>query len=249
MSPTQQQRRAKARARHEAYLARQRTKAERRRRHQVLIASVAGVAVVAVGGWFLWQSTSDDENATPAADQDTFTYDAAGDALAKGTPAELVLDTDQGPITIALDTQEAPKNSNSLAFLAGEGYFDGTSCHRLTTEGIYVLQCGDRSGTGSGGPGYTTADENLPKDTKGNYPKGSVAMAEPPDGEAGSQFFLVYRDTTLPPDYTIVGRVTSGLEIVEAIAKDGVDASSPTPGDGPPATPLTITAARIQETP
>lgn len=247
MSPTQQQRRAKARARHEAYLARQRTKAERRRRRQVLVAGVAGVAVVAVGGWFLWQSTSNDEAATPTAD--TFTYDAAGDALTKGTSADLILDTDQGPITIALDTQEAPKNSNSLAFLAGEGYFDGTSCHRLTTEGIYVLQCGDRSGTGSGGPGYTTADENLPKDTQDNYPKGSVAMAEPPGGEAGSQFFLVYRDTTLPPDYTLVGRVTSGLDIVEAIAKDGVDPGSPTPGDGPPATPLTITAARVQENP
>lgn len=247
MSPTQQQRRAKARARHEAYLARQRTKAERRRRRQVVIASVAGVAVVAVGGWFLWQSTSDDELTTPTAGESTFTYDAAGDALAKGTSADLVLDTDQGPITIALDTEQAPKNSNSLAFLAGEGYFDGTSCHRLTTEGIYVLQCGDRSGTGSGGPGYTTADENLPKDTRDNYPKGSVAMAEPQGGEAGSQFFLVYRDTTLPPDYTIVGRVTSGLEVVESIAKDGVDPSSPTAGDGPPATPLTITAARIQE--
>lgn len=253
VSPTQQQRRAKARARHEAYLARQRTKAQRRRRRQVLVASVAGVAVVAVGGWFLWQGTSDDGSATPTAtptgdpSADAFTYDAAGDTLAKGTTADLVLDTDQGPITIALDTQQAPKNSNSLAFLAGEGYFDGTSCHRLTTEGIYVLQCGDRSGTGSGGPGYTTADENLPKDTKDNYPRGSVAMAEPPGGDAGSQFFLVYRDTTLPPDYTIVGRITSGLEVVESIAKDGVDPGATTPGDGPPATPLTITAARIQE--
>lgn len=247
MSPTQQQRKAKARARHEAYLARQRAKAERRRHRRVVAAAIAGVAVVAAGGWFLWQSSSDDQPAV--ATSDTFSYDAAEDVLAKGTTADLVLDTDQGPITIALDTTEAPKNSNSLAFLAGEGYFDGTSCHRLTTEGIFVLQCGDRSGTGSGGPGYTTADENLPKDAKDNYPKGTVAMAEPSGGEAGSQFFLVYRDTTLPPDYTIVGRVTDGLDVVEAVAADGVDPASPTPGDGPPATPITITAARIQETP
>lgn len=247
MSPTQQQRRAKARARHEAYLARQHTKAERRRRRQVLVAGVTVVALLVAGGWFWWQTASDDDPAVSASA--TYTYDEAGDALATGVPADLVLDTDQGPIRIALDTKAAPQNSNSLAFLAGEGYFDGTSCHRLTTEGIYVLQCGDRTGTGSGGPGYTTADENLPEDAKDNYPKGTVAMAEPSGGEAGSQFFLVYRDTTLPPDYTIVGQVTQGLDIVTAIAADGVADSSTSPGDGPPATPLTITAARIQESP
>jgi peptidyl-prolyl cis-trans isomerase B (cyclophilin B) len=249
---TQQQRKAKARARYEAYVARQHAKAVRRRRRNVVLASVAGVVLVIAAGVFLWSTTTDDSTSTasnPTDATDGFTYPAAGKALRKGAPADLVLDTDHGPITIALDTTKAPNNSNSLAFLAGKGYFDNTQCHRLTTDpaGIYVLQCGDRTGTGSGGPGYTTADENLPKDTDNNYPKGTVAMAEPSGGEAGSQFFLVYKDTTLPPNYTIVGEITKGLDVVEKIAAAGVSPDSPQPGDGPPAEPITITAARIEQ--
>ncbi len=242
---TQQQRKAKARARHEAYVARQRSKADQRRRRRVIGAAVAGVALVIAGGGFLWWSTSDD-----AAVQADFTYDQAGNTLPAGAPAELVLDTDQGPITIALDTKKAPNNSNSLAFLAGQGYFDNTTCHRLTTDGIYVLQCGDRTGTGEGDPGYTTADENLPKaDQTGSatYPRGSVAMAEPAGGEAGSQFFLVYKDSPLPPNYTIVGQMTKGIDVVEKVAAGGVSPDSPKPADGPPAKPITITAARVQQ--
>ncbi|MCZ3387099.1 MAG: peptidylprolyl isomerase, partial [Actinomycetia bacterium] len=170
--------------------------------------------------------------------------------LPKGAPADLVLDTDRGPITFTLDTEKAPKNSNSLAFLAGQGYFDDTTCHRLTTEGLYVLQCGDRSGTGSGTPGYTTVDENLPKaDNSGlaTYPRGSVAMAEPSGGEAGSQFFLVYKDSPLPPDYTIVGQISKGLDVVEGVAAAGVSADATQPTDGEPAESITITAARVQQ--
>jgi peptidyl-prolyl cis-trans isomerase B (cyclophilin B) len=210
-----------------------------------------------VGGWFLVQATDDDDTTTATDTQqdetdnqkqkDDFTYQAAAKTLPEGAPADLVLDTDHGPITITLDTTKAPNNSNSLAFLAGQGYFDNTTCHRLTTEGLFVLQCGDRTGTGSGGPGYTTADENLPKAGQGNYPRASVAMAEPSGGEAGSQFFLVYKDTTLPPDYSIVGQITKGLDVVETIAKAGVAPDSPSPGDGPPAEPITITAARVEQ--
>ncbi|MCZ3388560.1 MAG: peptidylprolyl isomerase [Actinomycetia bacterium] len=240
---TQQQRKAKARARHEAYVARQRSKTDKRRRRRVIGAAVAGVALVMAGGWFLWWTTSDD-----AAVQADFTYDQAGNTLPAGAPAELVLDTDQGPITIALDTKRAPNNSNSLAFLAGQGYFDNTACHRLTTDALYVLQCGDRAGTGT--PGYTTADENLPQaDQTGlaTYPRGSVAMAEPSGGEAGSQFFLVYKDTQLPPDYTIVGQMTQGIDVVQKVAAGGVSPDSPNPTDGPPAKPIAITAARVQQ--
>jgi len=246
---THQQRKAKARARHEAYVERQQHKSERRRRRNVIVASIAGVAVVAVGGWFLWQATSEDaETASETETADDFTYESAADTLPEGAPADLKLETDHGPITITLDTTKAPNNANSLAFLAGQGYFDNTSCHRLTTEGIFVLQCGDRAGTGEGGPGYTTADENLPKEEDSNYPKGTVAMAEPSGGEAGSQFFLVYDDTTLPPDYTIVGEITKGLDVIEKIAKAGVDEEQANrPGDGPPAEPITITAARVEQ--
>lgn len=249
---TQQQRKAKARARHEAYVERQHARVDKRRQRRAVGAAVAGVALVAAGGWFLWWSTSDDqatETADPAVSDD-FTYEQAADTLPKGAPADLVLDTDRGPITITLDTEKAPKNSNSLAFLAGQGYFDDTTCHRLTTEGLYVLQCGDRSGTGSGTPGYTTVDENLPKaDNSGlaTYPRGSVAMAEPSGGEAGSQFFLVYKDSPLPPDYTIVGQISKGLDVVEDVAAAGVSADAAQPTDGEPAEPITITAARVQQ--
>lgn len=242
---TQQQRKAKARARHEAYVNRQNAKAQKRHQWRLTVAAVAGVAIVLAGGWFLWWSTSDDTTAS-----DDFTYDQAADTIPAGVPAELVLDTNQGPITIALDTENAPNNANSMAFLAGQGYFDDTTCHRLTTDGIFVLQCGDRTGTGEGTPGYTTADENLPKaDKTGNatYPRGSVAMAEPGGGEAGSQFFLVYKDSPLPPDYTIVGQVTEGLEVVDQVAAGGVSPDSAQPADGPPAEPITITAARVQQ--
>ena len=249
---THQQRKAKARARYEAYVERQHHKSDRRRRRNVVLASVAGVAIVVVGGWFIWQATSDDasESASDAQQQaDDFTYDAAAPVLPKGAPADLILDTDHGPITIALDTTKAPNNSNSLAFLASQGYYDNTTCHRLTTDGLYVLQCGLRSGTGAAGPGYTTADENVPKDGKDNYPRGTVAMAEPDNGDAGSEFFLVYKDTTLPAKYTIVGQMTEGLDVVDQIAKAGVAEGSGSPTDGAPAEPITITAASIKQSP
>lgn len=246
---TKQQRKDKARVRHEAYVERKHTKSHKRRERQVVLAAVAGVAIVIAGGWFLWWSTAGDE-AAPTAIADDFTYSQAAKTLPKGAPAELVLDTDNGPITIALDTEKAPNNSNSLAFLAGQGYFDDTTCHRLTTDGLYVLQCGLRTSAGEGAPGYTTADENLPKagsDGLATYPRASVAMAEPDGGEAGSQFFLVYKDSPLPPDYTIVGQITEGLDVVEKIAAAGVATDSPQPTDGAPAKPITITAARVQQ--
>ena len=86
--------------------------------------------------------------------------------LTDGKPATATLATDNGDIAIELATKDAPKNSNSLAFLAEQGYFDGTACHRLTArEAFYVLQCGDTIGDGTSNPGYTTPDENLPKDS------------------------------------------------------------------------------------
>jgi peptidyl-prolyl cis-trans isomerase B (cyclophilin B) len=121
----------------------------------------------------------------------------------------------------------------SFSFLAQEGFFDGTPCHRLTTSGIYVLQCGDPTGTGTGGPGYSIPLENAPADE--TYPAGTLAMArsaEPDSG--GSQFFVVYEDTRLPaPGYTVFGRVTSGLDLLEDLAAAGADDANG-PGDGAP---------------
>jgi peptidyl-prolyl cis-trans isomerase B (cyclophilin B) len=149
--------------------------------------------------------------------------------------------TNCGTIEIALDGKDAPHTVNSFAFLAGKHYFDNTPCHRLTTRGIFVLQCGDPTGSGSGGPGYTIPDENLKKAT---YPAGTVAMAntgQPHTG--GSQFFLVYRDSQLPPQYTPFGRVTKGLAVLQAI---GINGSNP-PGDGAPVQPVVIESFTVEK--
>jgi peptidyl-prolyl cis-trans isomerase B (cyclophilin B) len=145
--------------------------------------------------------------------------------------------TNCGTIIVSLDGKRAPHTVNSFAFLSGKGYFNDTPCHRLTTAGIYVLQCGDPTGTGRGGPGYTLPDENLKGAT---YPAGTVAMAnEDAPHTGGSQFFFVYADTHLPPTYTPFGRVTAGLSVLQRIAKAGTDNSNG-PGDGHPLQPVVI---------
>ncbi|MFC6012168.1 peptidylprolyl isomerase [Nocardia lasii] len=146
------------------------------------------------------------------------------------------LDTTCGTLTIALDAAAAPRTVNSFAFLAAENYFDHTRCHRLTTEGIFVLQCGDPTATGMGGPGYGFADENL---TGAVYPAGTVAMANAGPGTNGSQFFLVYRDTALPAAYTPFGTVTAGMDALTTIANAGVAGGG---GDGAPVADVVLNA-------
>ena len=130
--------------------------------------------------------------------------------------------TNCGDVVIEADGKNAPITVTALSALATGGYFDQTLCHRLTTENIYVLQCGDPTATGSGGPNFSYRDENLPAAAENNYPAGIVAMANSGQNTNGSQFFIVYEDTSLPPSYTIWGKVTKGLDIVQAIAKNGV---------------------------
>ncbi|MEV6014222.1 MULTISPECIES: peptidylprolyl isomerase [unclassified Streptomyces] len=140
-----------------------------------------------------------------------------------------------GDIDIALKASAAPHTVNSFDFLAGKGFFDHTKCHRLTTKGIYVLQCGDPTAQGSGGPGYTIPDENL-KDAslKNNtYPAGTIAMANTGQKHTGgSQFFLVFADSQLPPSYTPFGTISkSGLTVLKKIAAAGESTGQ---GDGAP---------------
>lgn len=159
-----------------------------------------------------------------------------------GTATSLTLTTNCGDIVIALDPA-APATVASEVFLAQQGFYNNTQCHRLTTDGIFVLQCGDPAGDGTGGPGYSVPDENLPADGAANYPAGTVAMANAGPGTSGSQFFLVYADTTLPGDYTIWGTVTSGLDMVQEVASVGVADGG---GDGTPRQPLFIESATVQ---
>jgi peptidyl-prolyl cis-trans isomerase B (cyclophilin B) len=133
---------------------------------------------------------------------------------------ELVVDTNCGSFTIALDAKGAPNTSASLVALAKSGYFDGTAFHRIVPG--FVIQGGDPTGTGSGGPGYKTVDK---PPANASYTRGVVAMAKTqsePDGTAGSQFFVVTgQDSGLPPQYAVVGRVAKGLDVVEKIGQLG----------------------------
>lgn len=154
--------------------------------------------------------------------------------------------TSCGDVVVELDAAAAPQTVASFAFLAEQGYWDDSPCHRLTTSGIFVLQCGDPTGTGRGNPGYGYGLENAPGD--GAYPPGTLAMARTSDPNSnGGQFFVVYEDTVLPTDgggYSIFGRVTEGLDIVEAIAAAGAEGGAP---DGPPAQPISILSVEVDE--
>jgi peptidyl-prolyl cis-trans isomerase B (cyclophilin B) len=155
--------------------------------------------------------------------------------------------TNRGNIVIDLLNSKAPCTVNSFVSLADQKFYKNTPCHRLTTAGagIYVLQCGDPTGTGSGGPGYEFYTENL---TGTTYPAGTVAMARAQSpGSNGSQFFLVYKNTPLPPNYTPFGTIASGLSILQNVAKAGSDNSNGS-GDGHPRENVQIDSVTITKT-
>ncbi|HEX2213487.1 MAG TPA: peptidylprolyl isomerase [Mycobacterium sp.] len=164
-------------------------------------------------------------------------------------PAEVSvsMSTDQGNLGLMLDNAKAPCTVNSFASLAQQGYFNDTPCHRLTTaESLSVLQCGDPTGKGTGGPGYSFANEYptnqyQPDDPKllepVTYPRGTIAMANAGPNTNGSQFFIVHKDYPLPKNYTIFGKLTGGLDTLDKIAAAGVAGGG---DDGPPATPVKV---------
>jgi peptidyl-prolyl cis-trans isomerase B (cyclophilin B) len=163
------------------------------------------------------------------------------DPVKAAQPYEAVLSTSQGQIRFEALTDKAPCATFSFRFLAEHRYFDDTHCHRLTTQRLWVLQCGDPTGTGSGGPGYSFADENL---TGATYPAGTVAMANAGPDTNGSQFFIVWKDTKLQPNYTPFGRVTAGLDVLQKIAAGGEDDQN-SPGDGYPNLPVDFHHVRV----
>lgn len=153
------------------------------------------------------------------------------------------------PIGFELDGAAAPQAVASTIYLAQTGFYEGVTCHRLTTEEVFVLQCGSPNGDGEGGPGYAYGPiENAPEGDL--YPAGTIAMARQGGNPTsmGSQFFIVYQDTVIPSDaaggYTVIGRVTSGLDQLnqEVISQGTSDGSS----DGQPAIPVTITSFSVQ---
>ncbi len=212
-------------------------------------------------------------------------------AVPRSGIATMTITTNLGVIEIAIDRAKTPCTAASFTHLAGHQFFDGNACHRLSTVGGFLLQCGDPSGTGNGGPGYRFPDEapptalpsgpiwirpgpesstgfvpctdmTIPPDLLPSgeriiidcgrvvplplsYPRGTVALAHgiEPDGN-GSQFFVAYRDSPLPPIYSLVGAVTKGMEIIDQVAAGGVVAGT-AGGDGPPKIRLEIRSLTV----
>ncbi|WP_413767328.1 peptidylprolyl isomerase [Rhodococcus pyridinivorans] len=169
------------------------------------------------------------------------------------TDISVSVETSQGNIGLILHNDDSPCTVNSFLSLASQNFFDETACHRLTTSpSLQVLQCGDPSGSGSGGPGYQFANE-FPTDQFAaddpaaqepmTYPRGTLAMANAGPDTNGSQFFLVYGDSVLPPQYTVFGTIDeTGLATLDKIAAAGVAGGA---ADGAPALETTFTSVRM----
>jgi peptidyl-prolyl cis-trans isomerase B (cyclophilin B) len=190
---------------------------------------------------------------------------AAPDYKATYTAA---INTNLGTIDINLLNSKATCTVNSFVHLASAGYFNASQCHRVTsTSGLYVLQCGDpyakaaailtcsqaAGSPGTGGPGYEFASENLPTGASSaatvTYKAGTVAMANSGGSDTnGSQFFLVYKDSTLGPDYTPFGTITSGLDILQKVANAGTSCTYSGAGDGAPKEKVVINSVTVKQT-
>jgi peptidyl-prolyl cis-trans isomerase B (cyclophilin B) len=265
MTSNRDRQRASARARLEREMAERADRRRRGRRRQAAIAIGAGAVVVIVGVvWTVVALTGDKKknptaSASGSATPTTCKWNPLVDPSASpkpslpatiknvGTPPTsgeprsgtqvMTMDTSQGVIKIEVDTAHAPCAAESFTYLAGKKFFDGSICHRMVTSGIYVLQCGDPSATGTGGPDYRYKEENLPTNKRPAYPEGVVAIAKTQDpGTSGSQFFIVYKDSELPADYTVLGHVTEGLDVIKKVAAAGVipDPQAQSAGDGKP---------------
>jgi peptidyl-prolyl cis-trans isomerase B (cyclophilin B) len=263
VAPSNQERAAReARTRLRDYQARQTAHTERTKRRVrdnviaavvvvVLLAGVTAAQLFYFNGGPGSPVASPSASATPPADDAAGqnTGDVPSSTIAEGRDWTGTLTINDVPLGITLDGADAPQAVSAFISQTQDGFFTGTSCHRLTTSGIFVLQCGDPEGTGTGGPGYSYGPvENAPTDDV--YPAGTLAMARQSGNgySMGSQFFIVYDDSTIPSDaaggYTVLGQVTSGLDALKSsvVAAGTADGS----GDGKPAAPAVITNVTVQ---
>ncbi|WP_349877825.1 peptidylprolyl isomerase [Micromonospora sp. HUAS YX12] len=270
MTSTRDRQRAAARAKLEREMAERAGRARKRRQTQAIVGAAAVLVLVVAGTVWLVAALGDDD------DKQGGTTAAAGavqcaytEVPKEGRPAQIkdvglppaqqsgkgtqtmTIDTNLGPITAKIDRAKVPCTAGSFTHLASKGFFDNTKCHRLVTEGIKVLQCGDPSATGkgwrdtdgTGGPSYNMAEENLPTDKRPPYPEGVIAMAKSTQpGSTGSQFFIVYGDSPLDPAYTVLGTITGGMDVVKQVAAAGDDgAFAQQAGGGHPKKEITMT--------
>lgn len=248
-----------ARQRYERQQQRRQAQAARARRMKIIGAGAAVVVVAGGGAAVATVVGGDDDAKNVAADQSTPTArptvkpgeclylpDGTGTKKVANPPikpahkgkVKTTVKTNLGDIVLELDGKKAPCTVNSFTHLAKKNFFDKTDCHRLTTGGAKVLQCGDPAGTGTGGPPYRFPNEGTGDPAKEKtYAKGVVAMAHSsqPDSNS-SQFFMVYGDSPFPDDYTIFGKILSGMDILEQVAKAGSEPA----GDGKPKKKVTI---------
>jgi len=211
-------------------------------------ATPTSTATTQANGLLTGQKLAAGCTAPPALQAKPKSFDKVPDkATAAGKTWIAMVKTNCGDLSFELDGTKAPQTVASFMNLAQQGYWAPSPCHRLTTEGIFVLQCGDPTGTGSGGPGYTFGIENAPAD--GTYPVGTLAMARTSDPNSnGGQFFITYKETKLPTEgggYTTFGKVTKGLDIVERIAAGGL--VEPNPNGGAPVSPISILSVSVTE--
>ncbi|MBB5825640.1 peptidylprolyl isomerase [Micromonospora carbonacea] len=276
MTSTRERQRAAARARLEREMAERAARARKRRQTQAIVGAGAALLLVVAGSVWLAASIGGDDDkkqdtaAAPGFVQCTWTEvpkeQRTKEIKDVGLPAAqqpntgtqtLTFDTNLGPITAKVDRSVAPCTAASFTHLASKGFLDNTKCHRLVTEGIKVLQCGDPSATGkgwrdtdgTGGPSYRMAEENLPTDKRPPYPEGVIAMANSGQpGSTGSQFFIVYGDSPLDANYTVLGTITGGMDIVNQVAKAGDDgAYAKQAGGGHPKKEIVIEKMTMSE--
>jgi len=262
--PTNQQRREAAKRKLERQLVR-REERERGRRQRLVIAGVVATVLVIAGG--VWYATSRGNTPATASSGTGSTGTAAATSTAPKTPctypksgkaekqakaptnlspantatvnADLTLNGQK--VELALDRAAAPCTVNSFLSLASQGFYNSTPCSRLTgNSALYILQCGDPTGVGNGGPGYTFADELSKTKT---YPKGTLAMANSGPDTNGSQFFITYKDSQLSPAYTVFGKVSdAGLAVIADIAAKGIKGNSQ---DGAPVAEAKINSVTV----
>jgi peptidyl-prolyl cis-trans isomerase B (cyclophilin B) len=264
--PTNKQRRQAAQRRLQRQIEKRAELARKRRRNLLIVVVVVAVVVVGGAAWLIAGLGSSKDNSSAAASTSAgptvdgsdgtcdFTPGTAENPNLKdvGTPpaqvptsglVNLAMNTNVGTLTLTLDQAKAPCASASMIYLTQQKFFDNTPCHRETdSEGLKVLQCGDPSGTGSGGPTYQFPTQVTGSET---YKRGTVAMANSGQGFDGSQFFLVYGDSQLPANYTVVGTIDdAGLSVLDTIAAAGNNGANGA-GDGAPNQPVTITSMTV----
>jgi cyclophilin family peptidyl-prolyl cis-trans isomerase len=246
-----QRQRRLARERYQRRLTRQAQRTRQLRKWTISGGAAVVVLALIVGGVVLAARSL---GATPSYH---CTYTASGTAARKvklppattdpSATYQATMKTNRGTIVIDLLNSKAPCTVNSFASLAAQDFYNSSPCFRLSnSSGLFMLQCGDPTGKGTGGPGYGFASENL---TGATYRAGTLAMANTGEADGnGSQFFLVYANSELPPDYTPFGKIVSGLNILQTVGKAGYGPPLSSAGGGAPKEKVDIKSVVVQQT-